>query len=315
MTRWLSSIRNSEALGSVAIFALLFATYFVLKGCRYSFFEAGNLATNVLPLVVVGLAQYFVVLVRGIDLSLGPIMAVSGSLAAVLFPLGIVPAIAIALAAGVLAGALNGLLIARLSLSPIVVTLATMSVWDGVALIVLPVPGGTIPAFLQAVLTSEPALLPMSLILLVGFALLGTWIMSTRFGLQLRAIGGDEIAAEASGVKVARIRFFAYVLAGFLAACAGLYFAISTMAGSPIIGDGYVLPSIGAVVLGGVPLIGGRGSPIGVVMGALILTIIGSLLYFADLADFYQSLINGVILIVVVGAAAVRDWAREALAR
>ncbi|MBN9008995.1 MAG: hypothetical protein J0H63_02280, partial [Rhizobiales bacterium] len=104
MTRWLSSIRNSEALGSVAIFALLFATYFVLKGCRYSFFEAGNLATNVLPLVVVGLAQYFVVLVRGIDLSLGPIMAVSGSLAAVLFPLGIVPAIAIALAAGVLTG-------------------------------------------------------------------------------------------------------------------------------------------------------------------------------------------------------------------
>ena len=70
-----------------------------------------------------------------------------------------------------------------------------------------------------------------------------------------------------------------------------------------------------AVVLGGVPLIGGRGSPVGVGMGALILTIIGSILYFADLPDFYQSLINGVILIVVVGAAAVRDWAGEALAR
>jgi ribose transport system permease protein len=315
MMRWLSAARSSEAAGSVAIFALLFATYFVLKGGHYSLFEAGNLATNVLPLAVVGLAQYFVVLVRGIDLSLGPIMAVSGSLAAVLFPLGILPAIVVALAAGLVAGALNGLLIARLRLSPIVVTLATMSVWDGVALIVLPVPGGTIPPALQALLTTTPSFLPMSLVLLVASTLLGSWVMTTRFGLQLRAIGGDEVAAEASGVNVTRCRLYAYMLAGFLAACAGLYFAISTMAGSPIIGDGYVLPSIGAVVLGGVPLIGGRGSPIGVVMGALILTIIGSLLYFADLADFYQSLINGVILIVVVGAAAVRDWVRKAAGR
>lgn len=315
MTRWLSAARNSEAAGSVGIFALLFAIYFVLKGGHYSVFEAGNLATNVLPLAVVGLAQYFVVQVRGIDLSLGPIMAVSGSLAAVLFPLGIAPAIAIALAAGLIAGGLNGLLIARLKLSPIVVTLATMSVWDGVALIVLPVPGGTVPPALQAILTTTPPILPMSLVLLVAFGLFGSWVMTTRFGLQLRAIGGDEVAAEASGVKVGRCQLRAYVLAGFLAACAGLYFAISTMAGSPIIGDGYVLPSIGAVVLGGVPLVGGRGSPIGVVMGALILTIVGSLLYFANLPDFYQSLINGVILIVVVGAAAVRDWAWKALGR
>ena len=315
MMRWLAATRRSEAAGPVAIFALLFATYFVLKGGRYSLFEAGNLATNVLPLAVVGLAQYFIVLVRGIDLSLGPIMAVSGSLAAVLFRFGVAPAIAAALAAGLVAGALNGLLIARLKLSPIVVTLATMSVWDGVALIVLPVPGGTIPPALQAILTTTPSFLPMSLVLLAAFTLLGAWIMTTSFGLQLRAIGGDEIAAEASGVKVSLNQLCAYVLGGFLAACAGLYFAISTMAGSPIIGDGYVLPSVGAVVLGGVPLIGGRGSPIGVVMGALILTIIGSILYFADLADFYQSLINGVILIVVVGAAAVRDWAGEALAR
>ena len=245
MMLWLAGTRRSEAAGSVAIFALLFATYFVLKGGRYSIFEAGNLATNVLPLAVVGLAPFFIVLVRGIDLSLGPIMAVSGSLAAVLFPLGIAPAIAGALTAGLVAGALNGLLIARVKLSPIVVTLATMSVWDGIALIVLPVPGGTIPPALQAILTTAPSFLPMSLILLAAFTLLGAWIMTTRFGLQLRAIGGDKIAAEASGVKIRLNQLCAYVLGGFLAACAGLYFAISTMAGSPIIGDGYVLPSSG----------------------------------------------------------------------
>ena len=250
---WLAGTRRSEAAGSVAIFALLFATYFVLKGGRYSIFEAGNLATNVLPLAVVGLAQYFIVLVRGIDLSLGPIMAVSGSLAAVLFPLGIAPAIAGALTVGLVAGALNGLLIARVKLSPIVVTLATMSVWDSVALIVLPVPGGTIPPALQAILTTAPSFLPMSLILLAAFTLLGAWIMTTRVGLQLRAIGGDEIAAEASGVSPSQpaLRLCA---GGFLAACAGLYFAISTRpARRSSATDMFCLP---AVVLGGVPLIG-----------------------------------------------------------
>jgi len=315
MMRWLAEARNLEASGSVGIFAFLFAVYIVLKGGHYSLFEAGNLATNVLPLVLVGLAQYFVVLVRGVDLSLGPIMSVSGSLAVVLFPFGVAPAIAAVLAAGLIAGCLNGLLIARFKLSPIVVTLATMSVWDGVALVVLPVPGGEVPAGLQAALTSGSTLLPTSLALLVASGLFGLWVMTTRFGLQLRAIGGDEAAAEASGIIVMELRLRAYGLAGLLAALAGVYFAISTMAGSPIVGDGYILPSIGAVVLGGVPLVGGRGSPIGVVMGALILTIVGSLLYFADLSDFYQSLIDGVILIAAVGSVAVRDWVWKAMGR
>ncbi|MGH7189552.1 MAG: ABC transporter permease [Acetobacteraceae bacterium] len=315
MRQWLRAVADAEATGPTAVFVGLLIVVIILKGGHYGMFEAETLASNVLPLALVGLGQYFVILVRGIDLSLGPIMSVSSSLAAVLFPvIGVAPAIACAVASGVVAGAGNGILVARLKLSPIIVTLATMSVWEGVSLVVLPTPGGTIPPGLQAWLTSGTLILPVPILLLILTALAGAWIMSTRLGLHLRAIGGDEAAAEASGVAVGRRQFAAYVLGGLLAALGGLYSAIATSAGSPIIGDGYILSSIAAVVLGGVPLIGGRGSPVGVVMGALTLNIIGSLLYFADLSDFYQSLINGVILVAVVGMAAAREWVWKAVA-
>jgi ribose transport system permease protein len=312
--RALEAIRDAEATGPTAMFLCLLLVVVILKGGHYSTFDAETLAANVLPLALVALGQYFVILVRGIDLSLGPIMSVSSTIAAVLFPLGVAPALVVGIASGLAAGTVNGWLVTRLKLSPIIVTLATMSIWDGVSLVVLPTPGGTIPPALQAALTSSSPILPMPILLLILVTLFGAWIMATRFGLHLRAIGGDGPAAEASGVAVGSRQFGAYVVAGLLAAMGGLYSAIATSAGSPIIGDGYILPSIAAVVLGGVPLTGGRGSPIGVVMGALTLSIIGSLLYFANLSDFYQSLINGVILIVVVGMAAARDLVWKAVA-
>jgi len=314
MKGYLEEIRNTEATGPAAVFLFLLLADVVLKGGRYTEFDAETLAANALPLVLVALGQYFVILVRGIDLSLGPVMSVSSTLAAVLFPLGTVPALLVAIGSGALAGTVNGLLVTRLTLSPIIVTLATMSIWDGVSLVVLPTPGGVIPPALQAALTSSSVVLPVPILLLIATTGVGAWIMSTRFGLHLRAFGGDDAAAKASGVAVRRIQFTAYVIAGLFAALGGIYSAVATSAGSPIIGDGYILSSIAAVVVGGVPLIGGRGSPIGVTMGALTLSIIGSLLYFANLSDFYQSLINGVILVVVVGAVAARDMIWKAVA-
>ena len=93
-----------------------------------------------------------------------------------------------------------------------------------------------------------------------------------------------------------------------LAALGGMYLTTVTASGSPTAGDGYILTSIAAVVIGGVPLAGGRGTAVGVAMGALILTITGSLLYFADVSSFYQSVIDGLILLAVVGSSATREW-------
>lgn len=315
MRRLIDFFTPGGAARPAAVFVVLLAVVVLLKGGRFSLFDLRTLCVNVLPLALAALGQYFVVLTNGIDLSLGPIMSVAGTLAATLFDQSIALAIAAALAAGAFAGAMNGVLVVVLRLQPIIATLATMSIWQGVALVVLPSPGGSVPPGLLAALTQGDGLLPAPVILLLLTGVFGRWAIATRFGLHLRAIGGDGAAARASGVPSAPVTFAAYTLAGFLAALGGLYLTIATSSGSPTIGDNFILLSIAAVVLGGVPLVGGRGSPVGVVIGALTLSVIGSLLYFANLSSFYQSLINGVILISVVGLAGLRTWLWSAVGR
>lgn len=294
-------------------FAALFAVDVGLKG-QYSEFDLQTLCVNVLPLVLISLGQFFVVLGRGIDLSLGPISSVAGACAALLLTRNMAVGLVLPLLVGAIAGAGNGLLVVRFALPPIVVTLASMSVWQGVALLILPNPGGDIPPALPDLLTGDIGV-PTALLLLVLVWLAGAWIMSTRFGLHLRTIGDDEAAARMSGVAVSRVKFAAYVLAGVCAALGGMTLAVATSSGSPTVGDDYILLSVATVVLGGVPLIGGAGGALGVIMGALTVTIIGSLLYFGHLSSFYQSIINGVILLAVVGSRSVRHWIATQLGR
>jgi ribose transport system permease protein len=297
-----SGAARQGAFGATVTFIVLFVVDFLLKGGHFSAFDLKTLCMNALPLVLVALGQFFVVLTNGIDLSLGPMMSVSGAIAALTFSTSPIGAVLLAMVAAAGGGLANAILVVRLRLPPILATLATMSIFQGVALVILPSPGGTVPAGLTAFLTNGgPALLPVPLVLLVCAALATGWTMTTRFGIWLRAVGGDEGAARSSGVAVSAVKFGAYVLAALLAGLVVLYLAIATANGSPTIGDSFILLSIAAVVLGRVAIVGGRGSPLGVVMGALTLTIIGSLLYFANLSSFNQSLINGLILVGVVG--------------
>jgi ribose transport system permease protein len=291
----------------VLVFVGLLALVIALKG-RYSPFDVRSLAVNAMPLALIALGQFVVVLARGIDLSLGPVASVAGAVMALTVVDNPSLGFALPLVIGLAAGAFNGLLVARLDLPPIIVTLATMSIWQGIALLVLPDPGGSVPAAVQAALTggfSEPWAGIAGLVLAV---IAVSWLLGTRFGLHLRAIGGDEQAARMSGVRVANVKLAAYAIGGLLAALGGMYLAVATSSGSPTVGDSYILTSIAAIVIGGVPLVGGRGTALGVVMGALILTLTGSLLYFADVSSFYQSIIDGLILLAVVGSGSAREW-------
>jgi len=291
----------------VLVFVVLLAVLILLKG-RFNGFDARSLSVNALPLVLIALAQFLIILTRGIDLSLGPVASVSGALMSLYSTDNPVLGVAIPLSAGLAAGLLNGGLIVGLRLPPIIVTLATMSIWQGVALVVLPNPGGAVPPVFQDIFMGSFSSPVIGLVTIAVWAGLLTWLLSSRFGLSLRAIGSDEAAAEMSGVRVKRTKLMAYALGGLLAAISGMYMAVSMSSGSPVVGDGYILTSIAAVVIGGIPLSGGRGSPIAVVMGALILTITASLLFFAQVSSFYQSLINGVILLLVVGSPGTRDY-------
>ena len=131
----LSGIRRQGAVGAIATFLALFLINLALKGGHFSAFDLKTLCMNVLPLALVALGQFFVVMTNGIDLSLGPVMSVAGSIAALTFSASVPGAVALALGAAALAGACNGLLVVRLRLPPILATLATMSIFQGVALV------------------------------------------------------------------------------------------------------------------------------------------------------------------------------------
>ena len=142
-------------MGAIATFLVLFVINFALKGGHFSAFDLKTLCMNVLPLALVALGQFFVVMTNGVDLSLGPVISVVGAIAALTFSASVPGAIALALGAAALAGACNGLLVVRLRLPPILATLATMSIFQGVALVILPSPGGNFPPGLTDALTND----------------------------------------------------------------------------------------------------------------------------------------------------------------
>lgn len=289
--------------GSIALYCgIFFAQQKSLPGN----FELTSTVNNTMPLAMSALGQAIVILTRGIDLSVGGIMDFANALAAVHMnsnPLSMIVWTIIVLGTGALAGFINGLLVGYGRLQPILVTLATLSIFQGVALRVLPDPGGAIPPSYTAALVNTDQ--PYALLYVLAAALLWTALRRTRIGVALYAIGNDEQSARAHGVDVVRIKVIAYTLSGMLAAAGGLCLAANATAGDANSGNGFTLTSIVAVVLGGVSLFGGRGNLMGALAGAFVTTMIVNILFFAHIDPLYQSFYEGLFLIVavVLGAA------------
>ncbi|MGH7212560.1 MAG: ABC transporter permease, partial [Acetobacteraceae bacterium] len=199
---------------------------------------------------------------------------------------------------GAVAGLLNGLLVGLGRLQPIVVTLATLSIFQGLAIRVLPQPGGAVPQGYTDFLvnTNQPYAL---LFLLVG-ALGCMALRRSRLGVDIFAVGNDEQSAVALGVDAVRTKILAYTLGGALYAAAGLFLAANATAGDATTGDGYTLTSIVAVVLGGVNLFGGRGSAVGAMFGAFVTTMIVNILFFAHIDPLFQAFYEGLFLVIAV---------------
>jgi ribose transport system permease protein len=275
--------------------------YWIQQGRLPGNFELTSTVNNTMPLALATFGQTVVVLTRGIDLSVGGIVDLANALAAIWLT-GSVPhmigvSILIVLIGGV-AGLINGLLVGLGRLQPIVVTLATLSIFQGLAIRVLPQPGGAVPASYTAFLVNTDV--PTGLIFLV-IAVLG-WMMlrRSRLGVGLFAIGNDEPSAIALGINAMRTKIAAYTIGGALYAVAGLFLAANATAGDATTGDSYTLTSIVAVVLGGVNLFGGRGSAVGAICGAFITTMIVNILFFAQINPLYQSFYEGLFLVIAV---------------
>lgn len=265
----------------------------------------GNLRTY-LPLMLLAAGQTIVVIAGGVDLSVGAIVSltnvaiVSAMGGAEAGPGAIVAAIALGLLAGGLAGAFNGLCVAYLRFQPIITTFATSFVFNGLALWIMPGPGGSLPRALQDAYAARPLGIPLAIWVAAALLLLWAGQRATRYGRYLYAVGGDQLAAYTSGVPVPLVRLSSYVLSGLFAAAAGLALALSTGTADPLIGDPLTLGSIVAVVLGGTRLRGGQGGLLGTILGVYILGFVRIIIAFAGVPSWWQTLVDGLIIMFVL---------------
>jgi ribose transport system permease protein len=260
-------------------------------------------ATAVLPLALVAFGQTLAVLTRGTDLSIGGLLSVSTALLAThlaghggMLVLDLLAVVAL----GAVGGAINGAIIGFTRLQPFIVTLATWSIWGGVAILILPQEGGATSTELNTWVTGAVAGIPKSVIFLAILFLIWGWARWSRFVLDLKAIGSDERRARLAGVRVRRRKIQVYAISGALAALAGAYLAGQSGGGSPIIGNDYILESVAAVVIGGTSIFGGKGSAAASMVGAIALLMIPDLIFAANISSFWTGFVQGVLLILTV---------------
>lgn len=283
----------------------------IIKPRGVGYFDISTLVANALPLAIGALGLGIVILAGGIDLSAGAIISlVNVSLVVLLgesemgFIAYSLSALAIALVIGGGCGAINGILISYLKLQPVVVTLAIMFIAQGAALLVLPSPGGFFADATSMLFVGDAlvGVLPASVVVVALVAGVWLYLRRRRLGVMLQAIGSDADSARSNGVPVERIRFTSYLLAGLFYGFAGLAVTANTASGDPLIGAPMLLKLFAAVVLGGVAIGGGRGTPIGAVFGAISLGIITTIMLISGIQTYYVPVVEGLILIVAVFA-------------
>jgi ribose transport system permease protein len=304
---------NRWTLG-LALFLVLLLLATKLVQPEFGLAGLDSLARAALPFALATVGMAIVVMAGGIDLSIAAMMAVASVTAAVLMNGAgdgeAMLAVLFVLALGVVMGTVNGALIVLTRVPDIVVTLAMLFVWQGVALLILNAPGGGAAPWLRdlivggVTLPGVPAVvtewIPKALVFLLAcVAVVWLPIRRSKLGLMLYAVGSDAVAAFRSGVPVGPVRIAAYAIAGLFAALGGLSVTMSTGIGEPIPGP-YLLASVAAVVLGGVVLGGGRGGILGPILAVFVLRLARMDLTMLSVDPNVTTIIEGTIMVVVV---------------
>lgn len=298
----IGSMRRHAAQG-LPIYAILLGLMAITAVLEVDFRQIGNLqnlADRMAPLAVLSLAQTLVILIGGIDLSVGAVVSVSTVILSFSGrdpTIDLVPALLLVLLLGTATGFANGLGVVALRLDPLIMTLSSSAILQGVALWVRPQPGGIIDLAFAGAMGDRALGVSVSFLLtIVIFALVWVLMSYTRFGRAMYAIGGNLESSRQSGVPVNRVRVLTYTLAGFLAAVAGILLAARIYGGDALVGNSMTLDSIAATIIGGTPFPGGSGGAVGTFGGAGLLAIIGNVLNMLAVSPYYQYIIKGLIL-------------------
>lgn len=294
-----AAARLRVVLPAVALAVMLLAI-FIRQPRALSYFGLTLLLNFSLPMVLASAAQMCIIAASDIDLGIGPFLSLVNCIAATL--LANTPVLGVcALALCVVAYAGMGALIHLRALPSIVVTLGASFVWLGLALLLLPTPGGATPQWVVTAVTYRPPFVPLPIVVAIIVAVAGQFLlMRTSYGAVLRGVGGNARAIERAGWSLLAARMTLYGFAGALGVLAGLAMAGLNTTGDANVGGQYTLESIAAVIVGGGEFFGGIVAPVGAVIGAWIMLLTGSLLAFVDVSSDWQLSAQGGILIVVL---------------
>lgn len=299
--------RSRPVLVALMVLAALMTLNSTISPYPLSYFDVSFLASGGTTTALAAMGQTLVILSGGFDLSAGAVISlVNAVLASQMDPSNFEASVplwtAIGIAVGVGVGAFNGFFIAYLRLQPIVVTLATMFIVQGLTLLVMDKPGGFVSPSIGSAFMGDaiPNLLPASVVLMGVVVLLWLWLKRTPFGLALYAVGSDPEAASATGLRTSWVIFFTYVLAGGLYGLAGVFVSAQTGSGDPLVGNSLLLPTFAAVVIGGTRLGGGKGGLVGTIFGAYILMIVVNILLSLNISAYYATIAESAVLLLAV---------------
>jgi len=301
-------IYKNPSITSLLILIVLIIVNIILQP---NFFTYRSFKSNCLtftPLILVSIAQAIVIIVGAVDLSVGATISLITTVMASIMgntPASILFAVLSAFGLALLTGFFNGFIISYLGPPPLIVTYATWVIWFGIALSIMPTPGGYIPkVFYKTYRADIFHIIPVSLFLLIISSFICLFISKLRIYKHIYAVGGNEHAAYASGINVLSTKIKAFLLSEFFVALSAICVVAQTATGDARSGLGYTLNSVAAAIIGGISFAGGKGNVAGAAMGGMILGLLINIIYFANITSFYQEFMKGIIIIasLVIGA-------------
>ncbi len=319
---WVQSINRKTSLGIPLI--LLVVSTGIFFSLQPNIFEPGTISrlTNSnfrtwLPVLLLTMGQGLVLLGGGLDLSNGAIVSVGNVILALQitstdepwFNIGI---IALVIGFGLAAGLLNGFLTVYLGLQPVIVTFATSFIYAGIALLLLPTPGGAIPREYTSIYRNTQYFgIPISLIILIVLLLIWGIFRNRKYGRFLLAVGGNARAAYTTGVPVTWVKISTYVLSGLLASLGAISYSLLTGSGFSGSGADMMLPSITGAIIGGISFSGGSGSLLGAVFGGIILGNIRRIISIANIDSWAVTLVNALVIVIALATPGVINLLRR----
>jgi ribose transport system permease protein len=285
-------------------FVVLIILIIVNLSLQHNFFSYTIVKSNFMtftPLILASVGQAIIIISGSVDLSIGASISLFTVVTAFIMTDGnVLPVVLLGIVVVfIVSGFINGMIIGKFNLSPLLATFATSAVYMGIAMIILPNAGGYVPKFFYRLYRADLLkVIPAPIFILIVGLVIWYGISRTITYRYIYAIGSNQEGAYASGINISNVRLATHIIASIFIAIAGICVLLSTATGDYRSGTSFTLNSIAAVVIGGISLSGGKGNIWGAVIGALILGLLNNIIFFAHISSLYQIFAKGMIIVL-----------------